>query len=221
MSKGVFGKALLVGLALSGFAMVPRPAAALDDGKGNSLLDVLDFVGLGEKKEQETIFYRERAPLVLPPKNELRQPMPAAADRVANWPKDPEAVRAAKKAEENRKRSAASDREDSGLAGKLTRQGRVSAADASQPVGPGGPCSMTPGDPNVCEPGTYWKNLSITTETPDNKKTVLQAGVEPERDFLTSPPKGYMAPTRTVEAKSEPARSEQEGIFDYFRKGGQ
>ena len=214
MQSSVFRGSFLVAISLASLALSHRPAAALDDGKGNSLLDALDFVGLGEKKDQDVIFYRERAPLVLPPKNELRAPTPPVSERVSNWPKDPEAVHAAKLAEENRRR-ASDNPNDSHLAGQLTRQGRVAAADMVQPAGPGGPCSMTPDAIIRCDPNTYWKNLSVASAA--SKKQELQAGVEPDREYLTNPPKGYMAPTKNVAANSEPVKHDEENIFDYVR----
>jgi hypothetical protein len=56
-------------------------------------------------KEQPRIDYRERAPLVLPPKMELRAPAdPSAVEtRTANWPKDPDVMAARKEAAEARK----------------------------------------------------------------------------------------------------------------------
>jgi hypothetical protein len=212
--------ALAIAGALGGAAtFAPRPALALDDGKGNSLMDVLDFVGLGEKKDDDVIFYRERAPLVLPPKTELRQPAPPAQERTANWPKDPEVVRAQKRAAENRARQAESISQDPNYAGKLTREGRINPADVRDPAGPGGRCSMTPDAVNKCDPNTYWQNLAVKSDAP--KKNVITAGQEPEREFLTSPPKGYLAAKNNVAANSQPAQQDlQPSIFDYFRNGG-
>ncbi len=215
MVKGMFKRSLLIGCAVASLSVAaPLPAAAIDDGKGNSFLDVLDLVGLGTKKEEEVIFYRERPPLVLPPKTELRQPLPPAAQRTADWPRDPEAVRAERlNAAGRAKRDNGED--DPAYAAKLTRQGRINPRDAREPAGPGGACSMVPDAPNKCDPTTFWNNLSQKSDSPAEKG--LQAGVEPERGYLTNPPKGYMAPNRNVAARSEPASSEEPSIFDYFR----
>ncbi len=218
MVKGILIKGLVVASALAGLTLAPQPAAALDDGKGNSLLDVLDFVGLGQKKDDDVIFYRERAPLVLPPKAELRQPAPPASQRAANWPRDPEAVRAAKKAEENRKRSVVDDNADPNYAARLTREGRITAAEASERSGPGGPCNMVPDSPNPCSPTELWKTLAIKSN--DQPKEGLQAGVEPEREYLTAPPKGYMKPAQNVKATMEAPKPESDDPFAYFRSGG-
>ena len=206
---------LVLTCAIAGAPLVVTPAHALDDGKGNTLLDVLDIVGLGEKKEEPYIQYRERAPLVLPPKSELRQPLPPAAERSADWPRDPEAVRAAKRAQENRLRREEFDERDPHMAGKLTRQGRINPADAKEHSGPEQACSMVPDSPNRCDPTTLWKNLAVKSDTPASRG--LQAGVEPDRQYLTQPPKGYMAPKKsmaaTVDAPQQPV-----GVFDYFRQ---
>ncbi len=207
-------KTLVVCSVLAGSAMGSHPARALDDGKGNSLLDVLDLVGLGEKKEEPVIQYRERPPLVLPPKTELRQPAPSAAQRAADWPQDPEAVRAAKRAQDIRGRANADDTNNPQYAGKLTRVGRINPGDSVEKPGPNQPCSMSPGAGNACDPTTFWKNLSVKSDKPEEKG--LQAGVEPDRQYLTQPPKGYMAPTQSVKAGFE-APQPAPSIFDYVR----
>lgn len=215
MVGGGWGKGLIFGLALTGFAAAGTPARALDDGKSGGLSDVLDLVGLGDKKEQEVIQYRERAPLVLPPRTELRQPAPPAAQRAANWPQDQESVRAAKKAQENRFRAADAENQDAGFAGKLTRMGRINPADAHDRAGPNQACSMDPSAANKCDPTTLWNNLAVTNGPTADRQ--IRPGEEPDRQFLTQPPKGYMTPKKTMAATSEPVTQSDGNIFDYFR----
>jgi hypothetical protein len=71
--------------------------------EGEAVKSLLGSIGI-IPKEKEPIIYNERAPLVLPPKMELRPPVPrgAAEARAANWPKDPDVAARRKAAAEAR-----------------------------------------------------------------------------------------------------------------------
>jgi len=217
MIKIDLGKCLLICGALAGLSLSTKPALALDDGKGNSLLDALGFFGLGDKEDEKVVLYRERPPLVLPPKTELRQPLPPAAERTSNWPKDPEVVRAAKQNELNRYRAQQAENNDPNLAGKLAREGRI-AATAPQPGSE--PCSMDQGSPQRCDPNTFWKNLSVSIAAPKDQE--LRPGVEPERKYLTEPPAGFRVPKKALAATFEkPASDPNDGDpYGYARSQG-
>src|SRR5689334_8985192 len=91
----------LIALALlAGIAGASAPARAEEGG-------VFDFAlgmfGLGNDEKPE-ITYRERAPLVVPPKiQDLPPPQQSASAGNPAWPQDPDVLRR-KKAEEDRKR---------------------------------------------------------------------------------------------------------------------
>ena len=69
---------------------------------GRGVKSFLGTIGI-IPKEKPPINYSERAPLVLPPKMELRAPAaPRSAENQANWPKDPDVVAARKAAAEAR-----------------------------------------------------------------------------------------------------------------------
>ncbi len=59
--------------------------------EGEAIKSLLGSIGI-IPKEKEPIIYNERAPLVLPPKMELRPPAPSGGveARNADWPKDPD-----------------------------------------------------------------------------------------------------------------------------------
>jgi hypothetical protein len=59
--------------------------------EGEAIKSLLGSIGI-IPKEKEPIIYNERAPLVLPPKMELRPPAPGNGPeaRNADWPKDPD-----------------------------------------------------------------------------------------------------------------------------------
>src|SRR5579863_1757686 len=88
-----------------GLAMTAAPARAGDDDRTISEKIMDGFYGTvrGTNMDNRGIDYRERSPLVVPPKLDLPPPQASAEDaKIANWPKDPDerqrkAVIAAKK----------------------------------------------------------------------------------------------------------------------------
>lgn len=91
------GAAALVLVAASG-------ASAQEEGV--LAKNILGSIGI-IPKERPRIDYRERAPLVLPSKTDLRAPAASSEveSRVANWPKDPDVAAARKEAAEDAKPS--------------------------------------------------------------------------------------------------------------------
>ena len=218
MIQGPFFNRLVLAGVIAASVTTVTPALAFDEGRGSAWEAVMGMFGLNDKKEVPFINYRERAPLVLPPRTDLRQPKPAAAARAPNWPQDQEIVASKKRAAELRTRT---PRDETGMelvsARDLKATGRISAADRIENPSPAAnPCSMDLDSPYKCDPGTYWKNLAVKSEGP--QKGELVAGVEPERKYLTQPPKGYLKATRNVKPTFEPRVKEEEDPLDFFRK---
>jgi hypothetical protein len=70
--------------------------------EGEAMKSILGSIGI-IPKEKPPIVYNERAPLVLPPKMELRAPVTSSVEtRNPNWPKDPDVAAARKAAAEAR-----------------------------------------------------------------------------------------------------------------------
>ena len=70
--------------------------------EGEVVKSILGSIGI-IPKEKAPIVYNERAPLVLPPKMELRPPVQGSVEaRNPNWPKDPDVAAARKAAAEAR-----------------------------------------------------------------------------------------------------------------------
>ncbi|SEP34556.1 hypothetical protein SAMN04487843_11229 [Methylobacterium sp. ap11] len=170
--------------------------------EGVAMKNALSSIGLIEP-ERPTITYRERAPLVLPPKMDkaaLPPPVDRRALREANpqWPTDPETA--------TRERRAAEDRKP------ITRGygGRVSDENATLPIremqaGRREGASMTteptykPGD-NVKE--SFWLNpMQLFAGKKDDD--VNLPDVEPSRDTLTAPPTGYRKPPNGKLARTD------------------
>ena len=105
-----FALAATLGMAVvMGCAGTFAHAADDDD---DELLDTKIFKGilkgLGLRKDEASIEYRERSPLVLPPNNQLTVlPSPedvANSKKAANWPDDPDLKRVKLRREQERKR---------------------------------------------------------------------------------------------------------------------
>jgi hypothetical protein len=153
--------------------------------------------------ENSGIDYRERSPLVVPPKLDLPPPVVAKQEaNVPNWPKDPDEARR-KAAMEKRKK----DKKD-------TRDAVAVSRDASRPLSPSElniartvPSGGTGNHASDSEaPGTSNTNPL----SPDqlgfegrfsslfgngNKTETAEFKGEPTRESLTQPPAGYQTPS--------------------------
>src|SRR6267142_2715698 len=119
-SPGALSRALrlaVVGLGV-GLVMTAGGARAQDDDEDDKTFEEKIIEGLmkgigGTNMENGGIDYRERSPLVVPPKLDLPPPASTSADvKAPNWPKDPDEARrkaaiAARKKENKDPREAA------------------------------------------------------------------------------------------------------------------
>lgn len=186
--------ALGLGLALSA-SMAHAQEAEDDDQPFEQKVIKQIMTGLGGTNMENTgIDYRERSPLVVPPRLDLPTPDTAASTaNVPNWPKDPD-VQQRKAAREAGKRGRPEETLEA--ARQLTpaemapKRGRVSSAAVDH---------SSPGDPNkniVLSPkqlgyeGGLFKNMFGS-----NKGEKAEFKGEPTRDSLTQPPVGYQTPS--------------------------
>ncbi|MGE3247215.1 MAG: hypothetical protein AB7F96_07125 [Beijerinckiaceae bacterium] len=198
--------------AVAAMGLASVPARALDDDGHQSIFQT--FTGLlgtqigipgvgGSDKQDAPIHYRERAPLVLPPSNSLRSPMPSVRQRNAAWPKDPDVERA--------RRAAAPrgivPRDDAGneilTPQYLRNTGRLSRNTSRDPYAE--QCDMSR-DPlaTPCNVKDMWSVLK-NNKLKDGPKDLV-AGQEPPRRNLTDPPTGYRTPSRKVKYTFEPVK---------------
>ncbi|MFS8036472.1 hypothetical protein ACI7BZ_05805 [Xanthobacter sp. AM11] len=197
----VYAGILSTGLAAAGSA----PAAA-QGFEGNFMDNALEFLGLKEEEAKPEIDYRERAPLVVPPKTpeSLPPPQASAAEAHPNWPKDPDVARRKREAEAAKQPVVRDDPGRPLLPSELNKGRRTTLGTASnaptEPVGAGS-------QRDVLMPSqlgfTGWMN-SVT-----GKQDQLTFNGEPERENLLQPPPGYQtpapnAPYGVVEDKKEP-----------------
>ena len=150
----------------------------------------------GTNMETGGIDYRERSPLVVPPKLDLPPPAAASADvKAPNWPKDPDEARrkaaiAARKKENKDPREAARTLLPSELNAHRTAPSSsgVANSDSLNPGNaPSGAASLLPSQLGYTGGimGMFKGNTSETAPFTG----------EPTRDSLTQPPAGYQTPS--------------------------
>jgi len=177
------------------------PALAGDDGEapmwesvGSIFTPIFSFgSGAGPK---EPIEYRDHGKLVLPPKVDLPPPAAAAAAN-PDWPRDPDAERRKKekaKAQEIKTISPRAAKDPASPNLQTMRDTTYVTMDATAGMGPSErPCNSGPGQ--TCQthtgPSLNWNPL---TWVGLEKKPATVLGPEPDRDWLTDPPKGYREP---------------------------
>lgn len=175
--------------------------------EGAFMKDILGTIGI-IPKDRDAIDYRERAPLVVPPKIELRTPVPAgSAEANPQWPRDPDVIAARRREADARVPITQMERrrvnEDSGAT--------LSAAEIRAGRRPGASVTTEPvyrhGDSSREE---SWVRPDKLRVKPQDKAVV--AGVEPDRQSLTEPPTGFRKPAAgaRVRADSEPVTREDE-----------
>lgn len=198
-------RAAVLAAGLLSLSVLGAPSArAADDGYASVFSSVLGSVGLIKGDPQPDIDYRERPPLVVPKEATLPKPVAGGVKRTAAWPQDPDVVRHRKELEEARAPNILSpDLRDKSLllSGDEMRKGRAAE---NEPVRPNN-CGNDGNQRNcliVSQDELNAENEHYKAANPD-KADVLVAGQEPERTFLTQPPKGYMRPARSVKATAE------------------
>jgi hypothetical protein len=189
----------------------------------------------GTNMDNRGIDYRERSPLVVPPKLDL--PPPAAAStndvNVANWPKDPD--------ERQRRAVIAAKKKNAPPVARVQTTEVAGAAASARPINiapppedPPIPGTTRPAyandrngtartDPVYDQPGDFFTggaSAILPSSVSDSfnignwfggKKTDAMAaapGSEPTREALTQPPSGYQTPSPNY-----PYAQESKGVF--------
>ncbi len=194
IAGGLFGLSICIG----------SPAQAADDGYANVFSSVLGAVGIVKPDAPAEIEYRERPPLVIPPSiGALPKPASGGTKRTAAWPQDPDVLRRRKAAEEAR----APNTMDPLLSNKgemMSKDEAMKGRGQGEPVRPnecgndGNAHNCLVVNPDVLKA----EGEKFQAANPDKADTVV-AGKEPDRVFLTQPPKGYMKATKAVKATTE------------------
>jgi hypothetical protein len=196
-------RALLRALRLStialgiGLVMTAGAARAGDDDEDDKTFEEKIIEGImagigGTNMENRGIEYRERSPLVVPPKLDLPPPAASADVKAPNWPKDPDeqrrkAAAAARKKENKDPREAARILTPAELAvGKTAAPERTN----NDPVQPGNSFNNP-----ILSPSQLGYNGSFSGLFGGSKTETAPFKGEPTRDSLTQPPSGYQTPS--------------------------
>jgi hypothetical protein len=187
-----------------GLVMSANVARAQDDEEEDDssfsdkiIKGIMTGVG-GKNMENQGIDYRERSPLVVPPKIDLPPPETTAKEvKATNWPKDPD-QQARKAAAEARKQvgrpeevmEAARPLTPAEMAPKRVRSAR-SNSDADRPGDPSYNPNAVLSPKQLGYDGGLFKNMFSS----GNKAETAPFKGEPTRDDLTQPPTGYQTPS--------------------------
>jgi hypothetical protein len=200
-SPGALSRALrLAVIALGvGLVMTAGAARAQDDEEDDKTFEEKIIEGImagigGTNMDNRGIEYRERSPLVVPPKLDL--PPPAAASnevKAPNWPKDPDEARR-KAAIAARKK----DKKDPLEASRILtpseldkRAPKTSTARGDSLDQPGGNL----GENAILSPSQLGYSGGFSGMFGGNKAEVAPFKGEPTRESLTQPPSGYQTPS--------------------------
>jgi hypothetical protein len=184
--------AIVLGIGL----VMSANAARAEDDEDDSTFEEKIIKGImtgigGTNMENTGIEYRERSPLVIPPRSDLPPPAAAAEAPGPNWPKDPDvqkrkAAIAARKKDNKDPREASRVLTPSELAAGKTAPVKRSA-ETNQPGETGANAILSPSQLGY-EGGLKGLFGGSKTETAPFKG-------EPTRDTLTMPPPGYQTPS--------------------------
>jgi type IV secretory pathway VirB10-like protein len=197
-SRALIRALRLAAIALGiGLVMTTGAVRAQDDDEDDKTFEEKIIEGImagigGTNMENKGIEYRERSPLVVPPKIDLPPPASASADvKAPNWPKDPDEARR-KAAIAARKK----DNKDPAEARRLLtpselNKGKVAASSRTNndPVQPG--ANNNP----MLSPSQLGFTGSFGDLFGGNKSETAPFKGEPTRDSLTQPPTGYQTPS--------------------------
>jgi hypothetical protein len=184
-----------------GLVMTAGAARAQDDDEDDGktfeekvIEGIMSGIG-GTNMENRGIDYRERSPLVVPPKLELPPPEAAKTEiKDPNWPKDPDEARR-KAAIEARKKANKDPVEASRILtpSELNQRGPKSSSTANSDsvTQPGG----NPGTNAILSPSQLGFTGSFSSLFGGNKAEVAPFKGEPTRESLTQPPSGYQTPS--------------------------
>jgi hypothetical protein len=200
LARRGFGRTARLSAAALGIGLLLASGAARagDDDEDDKTFEEKIIEGVmrgigGTNMDNTGIEYRERSPLVVPPKIDLPPPAAAAEAKAPNWPKDPDEARrkaaiAARKKENKDPREAARILSPNELNAHRTAPSSNASSDSAVPGGnPGANAILSPSQLGF-EGGVFGMFKGNTAEVAPFKG-------EPTRESLTQPPPGYQTPS--------------------------
>jgi hypothetical protein len=188
-------RAALFAAVAFGIVMAAGPVRAADDDDDDGMTfeeriidNIMRGVG-GTNMENRGIDYRERSPLVVPPKLALPPPGSTPAEsKVANWPKDPDEAR--RKAAIAARKKANKDPQQGGRTLLPSELDQKTTARSS-----GGESDRPGSAPVMLSPSQLGYEGGVLGFFKGNKTESAEFKGEPTRDSLTQPPPGYQTPS--------------------------
>jgi hypothetical protein len=167
----------------------------------------------GTNMDNTGIEYRERSPLVVPPKIDLPPPASTAAEvKAPNWPKDPDEAR--RKAAIARRKN---ENKDPREASRILSPNELNAVKGA-PSGGGSVDSTTPGgNPGanaILSPSQLGYNGGFMGLFKGNASETAPFKGEPTRESLTQPPAGYQTPSPNFAYGTGPKESLNNKVYD-------
>jgi hypothetical protein len=201
--------ALGIGLLLASGAVRAQEAEEDDKTFEEKIIDNLMRGIGGTNMETPSIEYRERSPLVVPPKIDLPPPASTAKVNAPNWPKDPDEQRrlAAAAARKNDNKDAQPYRT---LTPAEMKVGKTAASKtkSTDPIQPG--VSNNP----MLSPSQLGFKGGVLGMFKGEANESKQFTSEPDRETLTQPPPGYQTPSPSYAYGTGPKESLTAKQFD-------
>ena len=186
----------IIGLAVG--LVVGAGAARAEDDEDEKTFEEKIIEGImtgigGTNMDNRGIEYRERSPLVVPPKLDLPPPASSSEVKAPNWPKDPDEARrkaliAARKKENKDPREASRPLMPSELDQRAPKKSTAGSDSVDQPGG-------NPGTTAVLSPSQLGYSGGFSGLFGGNKVETAPFKGEPTRESLTQPPSGYQTPS--------------------------
>ena len=218
ISSGALTRALRLAVVALGIGLVMTAGAARagDDEEDDKTFEERIIEGImagigGTNMENRGIEYRERSPLVVPPKIDLPPPEVVSKEiKDANWPKDPDEARR-KAAIAARKKQNKDPRESSRLLTPSELNVGRTAAPARTNNDP-----LQPGVTNnpILSPSQLGYNGGLSGLFGGNKAETTEFKGEPPRQSLVDPPVGYQTPSPNYAYGTGPRESLSKGGYD-------
>ena len=198
-SPGALSRALRLAVISLGIGLVVGAGAArAEDDEDEKTFEEKIIEGImtgigGTNMDNRGIEYRERSPLVVPPKLDLPPPASSSEVKAPNWPKDPDEARrkaliAARKKENKDPREASRPLMPSELDQRAPKKSTAGSDSVDQPGG-------NPGANAVLSPSQLGYSGGFSGLFGGNKAEVAPFKGEPTRESLTQPPSGYQTPS--------------------------
>jgi hypothetical protein len=203
----------LLALVLGTAVLIHGVPAKAEEG-GGAFDFALGLLGLGDDEKPE-ITYRERAPLVVPPKMELPPPQQAASANNPGWPADPDVARR-KRLEAEKKLPRMRTRAD-----ELAMNRPLTAKERAEGYRPGSGMGapirdMTMNQDHYWNDPKIWKELEEENKDANFGEPQITPGQEPERRYLTDPPVGYRKPSANAPLKASVDTTPRRRVDDKF-----